>query len=346
MIDPRIYEQFNSHPKAPFALQDATVLVLAMVGSHSHGTYIPPDDPNAVDDVDYMGVVIPPPSYTFGIKQWEGLNFQFQELDCVFYSFRKFVNLLIKSNPNVMGLLWLKDEHYIHTEPRLWEWMIAHRDDFASERAFEAFIGYGDSQIRKMTHFDIHAQNTYDNAVALITAAGWTEEAVVFDKHRPMPNMKAVSELLDGWSAGCHPSERGAAQDKLVLDEAIRDVKHTHAKFFQGYMGQKRKTLIRKYGYDVKNAAHLVRILAMLVGYLNTGRLEVYREDADHLKAIKQGKFTLEEVKEMAILLTEEAEEASKHTTLPTEPNIEVIDQLVQDIYLNAYGLEKFHVIP
>jgi predicted nucleotidyltransferase len=346
MIDKRIYEQFNKHSKAPFKLEDATILVLAQIGSHSHGTYIPPEDPTAIDDVDYMGVIIPPPSFTFGLREWDGLKFAFEELDCVFYSFRKFVNLLIKSNPNVLGLMWLREEEYIHTEPELWDWVLNHRQDFASERALEAFVGYADSQLTKMTHFDIHAQNTYDTAVKIVEAAGWTVEQIVKGLPRDMPDMKAVSELLDGYSAGCHPDDRTPGTDREELKQAARDVRHTHAKYFQGYMGEKRKKLIRKYGYDTKNASHLIRILRMLVEYLNTGKLQVYRtDDAEYLKDIKRGAYSLDYIKEAGLELLSDAENASKRKVLPDEPSFEAIDQLVQDVYLRAYRLERFHCI-
>ena len=43
--------------------------------------------------------------------------------------------------------------------------------------------------------------------------------------------------------------------------------------------------MVWKYQYDVKNAAHLIRLLRMGTEFLETGRLQVYRTtDADELK--------------------------------------------------------------
>src|SRR4051812_11157423 len=104
-FDVRIAEEFDK--RCPFKLTTNNLLVLAHVGSKSHGTYVAPDNPEAIDDVDYMGVVIPPIEYVLGVESWEGVQFMREELDCVFYSLRKFVGLLMKNNPNVLGMLWM-----------------------------------------------------------------------------------------------------------------------------------------------------------------------------------------------------------------------------------------------
>lgn len=40
-------------------------------------------------------------------RKWEG------PYDCVFYEIRKMVSLLLNCNPNVLSLLWLKDNQLI-----------------------------------------------------------------------------------------------------------------------------------------------------------------------------------------------------------------------------------------
>lgn len=37
---------------------------------------------------------------------------------------------------------------------------------------------------------------------------------------------------------------------------------------FEGYMGEKRKRLVRKFGYDTKNACHLIRLLKMGIEFI------------------------------------------------------------------------------
>ncbi len=64
--------------------------------------------------------------------------------------------------------------------------------------------------------------------------------------------------------------------------------KMTHLAF-HGYMGLKRKHLVELFGYDTKNAAHLIRLLRMGTEALVTGELRVFRDDAPQLLEIKRG---------------------------------------------------------
>ena len=101
---------------------------------------------------------------------------------------------------------------------------------------------------------------------------------------------------------------------------------------YQGYMGEKRKRLVNRFGFDTKNASHLIRILRMGVEFLATGELLVRRPDADDLVAIKQGKWSLEQITQEASRLFCQAEQAYQTSSLPNEPDRKAIGELCQDI--------------
>jgi uncharacterized protein len=105
----------------------------------------------------------------------------------------------------------------------------------------------------------------------------------------------------------------------------------THSKF-EGYMGSKRKSLVEKYGYDCKNAAHLIRLLRMGIEFLKEGRLYVERQDAKQLLEIKNGEWPLERVKEESDRYFKLHEEAWLNSNLPEGPNHEAINKLCIDI--------------
>ena len=87
---------------------------------------------------------------------------------------------------------------------------------------------------------------------------------------------------------------------------------------FKGYMGKKRKHLVEKYGYDTKNAAHLIRLLLMGIEVLETGRLKIFRnKDAKMLLDIKTGKWSLKKVKDFAEKLFKDTKKAYNSSTLP-----------------------------
>ncbi len=102
----------------------------------------------------------------------------------------------------------------------------------------------------------------------------------------------------------------------------------------EGYMGAKRKRLVEKYGYDTKNAAHLVRLLRMGIEFLRDGELTVDRGgyDANELLAIKHGEWSLERVKEEAERLFRRAEDAMDRSTLPPRPNMDRVNRLCVDV--------------
>lgn len=236
-------------------------ILLGYVGSISHGTYIPSDDPNSIDDKDILGVCVAAENVYLGLKKFEQREKKYLEWDSVVYELRKFVSLLLKSNPNVMGLLWLKREQYIHISES-GQLLIDNRNIFASKKAYHSFSGYAHGQLHRMEHMA-----------------------------------------------------------------------------FEGYMGEKRKKLVEQFGYDTKNAAHLIRLLRMGIEFLTDGQLNVFREDAHELKDIKTGKWPLEKVKREAESLFELAREANVRSPLPLEPDYVKAEELLISIIKKELNL-------
>lgn len=79
--------------------------------------------------------------------------------------------------------------------------------------------------------------------------------------------------------------------------------------------------------YDAKNAMHLVRLFQMGIEILSTGMLSTYRLNFVDLLEIRNGKYTLEEMKEYAEKLNFELEEAMKNSTIPNVPDFEVVNK-------------------
>lgn len=226
-------------------------ILLGYVGSLSHGTYIPKNDPNCIDDIDLLGIAIGPEESYFGLGRFEQKEVKKDEWDSVVYEIKKAFRLLLGQNPNIMALLWLQEKDYIHISPA-GRMILDNRDIFVSKQAYHSFIGYAHGQFHRMTH--------------------------------------------------------GACE---------------------GYMGAKRKQLVEKFGFDCKNAAHLIRLLRMGIEYLGDGTLRVFREDAKELKEIKSGSWSLEKVKTEADRLFNLAQEAYIRSTLPAHPDKKRAEELL-----------------
>lgn len=98
----------------------------------------------------------------------------------------------------------------------------------------------------------------------------------------------------------------------------------------QGYMGEKRAKLVEKFGYDTKNASHLIRLLKMGIEALEMGELKVFRDrDRDELLAIKKGELSLEEVKKKADKLFKKLESAYSDSRLSEKVDAKKVDILL-----------------
>lgn len=219
------------------------LILLVYRGSIAHDMYVLQSNPDSIDDKDIMGAFIGPDEFYLGFNCEEHKEKFIGEWDAVSYELRKLVELLIKSNPNVLSMLWVDEKHVLFQDDfgrRLRE----NRDIFTAKTIYQSFTGYAYAQLKRMTHFQ-----------------------------------------------------------------------------YEGYMGEKRKKLVERFGYDTKNAAHLIRLLRMGIEFLTGGVLHITRPDAQELLKIKSGEWTLEEVKIEAEKLFKEAEIAFKNSKLPEEPD-------------------------
>lgn len=313
-IDPRISRAFEAENGFPL---EPHLVVLALMGSHSHGTYLPPEDPNAVDDIDLMGFVVPPVHYHLGLGRWQHWVHQKEELDVVLYSLEKATRLLLKSNPNIVGLLWLRDEEYVYRGPGFAE-LRERREIFSSKAAANTFAGYAHDQLKRMEAFDLERMAEYEQLTAAITAQGSVDSVLEAETSK-------LEYLAGRW---------GLERDVLVRFRKL------HREHFSGYMGEKRKAMVRRYQYDVKNAAHLIRLLRMGSEFLETGRLNVYRtSDAEELMRIKRGGWTLAQVKEEATRLFSDIETSRARSPLPEAPDAAAANELLLGLHMRILGL-------
>ena len=140
------------------------LISLCWRGSVAHGMYVPKSDPDSIDDKDVMGVYIAPIEHYLGFgrrdvfEKWEG------EWDCVFYELRKFIGLLLNCNPNVLSLLWLKDNGIIYESP-LGSLLRENRDLFVTKKAFHGLIDLGGVRFRRFSLPQLHLQIPKTNPI-------------------------------------------------------------------------------------------------------------------------------------------------------------------------------------
>jgi len=85
---------------------------------------------------------------------------------------------------------------------------------------------------------------------------------------------------------------------------------------------------VKKYGYDSKNALHLLRLLETGIEILTEGKLYVQRTDASFLLSVLDGKYTLQEIQNMAKNKMDLLRLAYVNSKLPSDLDIEKVEKL------------------
>jgi len=89
-----------------------------------------------------------------------------------------------------------------------------------------------------------------------------------------------------------------------------------------------RKKYIEQFGYDVKFASHIIRLLAEALDLLNFGALSFPLTWSTFIREIKEGKHSWEYVLEYANQLEELIKHAEEGTKIPNKPDFDAIENL------------------
>lgn len=213
------------------------------------------------DDVDTMGVCIPPLSYYFGLDKFEVKDYGINDAgeDIVVYEYRFFVNLLLKGNPNVLCFLWNDPSMFLSCDGAGAQLLLNKGLFSCKTPVYNATKGYALSQLKKMYNPSVDA-----------------------------------------------------------------------------YKQSQRRASFNKYGYDTKNAAHLIRLLVMGIEFLQTGEMETYRHDAERFLKVKRGEYSLANLESKATGLLMDLEDAYAESKLPDLPDYATINEKTTE-WLNEH---------
>lgn len=149
--------------------------------------------------------------------------------------------------------------------------------------------------------------------------------------------LKRMTAYRDSGEESCCDGEEFHAIDCELKRERGRG---SGKKFATGFMGKKRKALVKEHGYDTKNAAHCVRLLRMGAEFLLTGEVAVDRSvvgDAKELLAIKRGEWSADQARKEAARAFDSLKAARDKSVLPAQPDIEGIERLLVALLSGAF---------
>lgn len=114
-------------------------------GSHLYGTNLP----DGQSDVDFGGVYIADTDVLLGLSENYEPQISDEKHDTTYYELGRWVELLMKANPNALESLFAPDEFIIGDIHPAVQLIRDNRDLFVTKECFNSLYGYGKSQIAK-----------------------------------------------------------------------------------------------------------------------------------------------------------------------------------------------------
>ena len=126
-------------------IRENNLLIYSYIrGSHAYGL----QKEDGSSDIDTASVFIEPNEWVLGLGLDVQEQIQDERGDNVWYSLKKFMNMLLSSNPTVLESLFIPDRCILYEHPIMTE-IKKHRDKFITKACFKPFLGYAYEQIKK-----------------------------------------------------------------------------------------------------------------------------------------------------------------------------------------------------
>jgi uncharacterized protein len=337
------------------------IIYKCRVGSHAYGMNTP------TSDEDYAGIFVQPIEYFFGLKAFDQQVEQTEEIDTTLYSLRKYANLAIANNPNVMELMFVDPSDMLLVTTEMND-LLHIRKAFLSQKCRKTYLGYAAAQLHRIrTHQkwigqEFEAMKVLESAVreGLISRewVGWrfgqnmvtrleqTTELPHDWESDKRPEMDHFLKPLEFLGIVCPAEEderfwavhpvRGQVYQKHLYDAAKKQRDQ-----YVTWMAERnpiRHEMEVKYGFDTKHASHLVRLLRMGYEILTEGEVRVRRPDATELLAIRRGSMTFEEITAYADKMIAKIEGITEFA-VPEQPDYNLINETIIRITQHALGL-------
>lgn len=312
------------------------IILKVYKGSHAYGTNHP------ASDVDIGGICIPPKAFLYGFHSFEqyeskkytqypGYAKKKLPADTVIYGLHKFVKLAFDCNPNIIETLYTDRTNIVYCNS-LGRMLIDNRNLFLTRRARHTFGGYAFSQLRRLTN-KLPMEDSKNKISRLSETGRNLKIHLVRIEHRVSQYFQKehltsddIQEILNLRSEMVSVNQRLMVieEERAGIEAIVGGGNHNHHGSHAG--------LIERYGYDVKHAMHLIRLLHMGLEILTEGECRVLRPDNNYLLSIRQGEYSLDQIKEEAEKLFSLLDEAYVKSKLPDSPDIERVNQLLIDI--------------
>jgi hypothetical protein len=348
-----------------YELKQRNIIIYECIsGSNAYGLATPESD------VDIKGVFILPEEDFYGLNYVDQVSNETN--DIVYYELRRFVELLSKSNPNILELLYSPEDTIQIKHPLI---DLLRSQNFLSKQCKDSFGGYAMTQVRKAKGLNKKILNPVDKKrkgvldfcyvsyeqgsipiLEYLDAHGMIQEKCGLAK---IPHMHEIYGLYYD-----DPTFQGVVRNEDANDVALSSIPKEkelvtvmsfnksgyskHCKEYKEYWDWVEKRNDNRYAntvthgknYDAKNMMHTIRLLKMCEEIGLEGKLNVRRTDREYLLKVKAGEFDYDELLKTAELKIKEIENIYSFSDLPLIPDVELLTQTLVEIR-RAYYISK-----
>jgi len=328
-----------------------------LAGSNLYGTN------TSTSDIDERGVFIPDEKFFYGflnkVEQYEDKN-----NDITYFEIRKFMALAMDNNPNILELLFIPKDKWLDSSL---DWIQIHinRHLFISKKAKYTFSGYAHSQfnriklhrnwlmnppqkkpIREDFGLSSHKSDLTKDQIGAFNILVSLKLETIKDFH---PLKDQLDEMQETYTFKdlCKQFTK-VDKDSLqtiipISDQFVEILQKENAygqaeRYYNQYQNWKknrnpeRAKLEEKFGYDLKHASHLIRLISECEELLTNGEITFPRPDAKFLLEIRNGLYTYDELSILLESYDKKFNELYKKSSLPHSPDRIKIDELCRNI--------------
>lgn len=347
-------------------VKQSNILLLECIsGSRAYGLHTPQSD------TDLKGVFVLPKQKFYGLEYTEQTNNETN--DEVYYELKRFVDLLVKNNPNILELLNTPADCVRQRHPVM---DLLKPELFLSKLCRQTFAGYAQSQIKKAKGLNKKIVNPVDkerksivdfcyviHQQGSIALPAWLEKKGFVQEDCGLVNIAHMREIyalfhncqlsegyLKGISSGMDANDVSLSSvekgiEPLGILSFNKDGYSKYCKDYREYWDwvEKRNevryenTIDHGKNYDAKNMMHTFRLLNMAEEIASEGVVNVRRHDRDFLLKIRSGAFSYEELVEVANEKIMQIDQLYERSSLPEEPDIAKAEEILVEMRERMY---------
>lgn len=338
---------------------DKHLLLKCISGSQAYGLALPHSD------TDIKGVYILPKTEYFGLSNIDQINNETN--DEMYYELRKFVDLLLKNNPNILELLSTPDDCVQHRHPKM---NLLKPELFLSRLCNQTFGQYAYAQIKKARGLNKKILNPLDRerktildfcyvvrGQGSISAATWLLQQSMVQQDCGLVRIDHMRNLyalfhqsqsdrkFDGIFSGIDTNDVSLSSVPEGLEpKAIlyfnKDGYSVYCKEYKQYWewtelrNEERYENTTSHGknYDAKNMMHVFRLLNMAEEIARYKVVNVRRPEREWLLSIRSGKFLYEDLLHQAEEKIELIDSLFKTSDLPEQADSSVAEHALVEI--------------